>query len=121
MPSKGWRTVSLKEIRLNALKDIYEKDKKRPRIQDFGNWLDNVLYDFIEKNKYSANINPPLEVSGIVSNEIELIDRRDKTKKQIVTVVVEDNKMKCLNDNSSDCVHVGFCFSIPEVNNLLKI
>ena len=93
MPSKGWRTVSLKESRLNALRDIYEKDKKRPRIQDFGNWLDNVLYDFIEKNKDSASHNPPLEVSSIVGNEIELIDRRDKTRKQVVTVLVENNQL----------------------------
>ena len=119
MPTKGWHTVSLKEERLNALKEIYEKDKKRPRIQEFGNWLDNVLFDFIEKSKRSANHNPPLEISSIVGNEIELIDRRDKTRKQIVTVLVEDNKMKRLNDDSTDCVHVGFCYSIPEVHKLL--
>ena len=48
-----------------------------------------MLYDFIEKSKQETNHNPPLELSSIVDNEIELIDRRDKTRKQIVTVLIE--------------------------------
>lgn len=118
MPAKGWRTVSLRTERLEELDRLYQQDRKRPRLQEFGNWLDNILLLHIEFQEKLKEYGPFIEFKDVGENMVYLYDHRIK---QSVDVYINGKKkeLQCDADKTNNCVHVGFCFAVPEVYNTL--
>lgn len=41
-------------------------------------------------------------------------------KKNSIEVQIKEKKPKCLTEDTTDCIHVGFVLALPEVRKMLK-
>jgi hypothetical protein len=118
MPKKGWRTVTVREERLSGLDALYQQDKKRPKNQEFGGWFDNLLLQYVEFHEQLKEYGPFLEFKDTSENMIHLYDHR--THRSIdIHIHGKKRELQCQDDHTTDCVHIGFCFAIPEVYKVL--
>jgi hypothetical protein len=39
---------------------------------------------------------------------------------RLIEVQIRNKSLKCLYDNNSDCIHVGFALALPEVRKVLN-
>lgn len=115
---KGWLTVQIREQVKNNLLEIYNNDKKRPENQSFTAFLDQLLKDTISFNKQVTEYGPFLEFSSAIDNHVAI---KDNTVDRLVTVYINVDKkeLQCDFCQKTDCLHVGFCFVIPEIYRVL--
>jgi|SRR5580765_306145 hypothetical protein len=118
MPKKGWRTVTVREQRLEGLDHLYQEDKRRPKNQEFGGWFDNLLLEYVEFHEQLKEYGPFLEYNGTSVNTVHLYDHRIH-KSVDVHINGKKRKLECMADETDCCTHVGFCFAIPEVYKVL--
>lgn len=118
MPKKGWKTFSIRNERLEKLTQIYEEDKKRPSNQEFGGWFDEFLAQYCEYVDSLKTYGPFLEFWNAEGNTINLYDHK---LKEPVPVYLDgpDKCLKCSKCKTQNCIHIGFCFAIPEVYKVL--
>jgi hypothetical protein len=43
---------------------------------------------------------------------------KDNKRNRIAEVMLKEGELQCLLDEKSDCVHVGFVYSLPELYNM---
>ncbi|MGI9011088.1 MAG: hypothetical protein ACR2F1_07870 [Nitrososphaeraceae archaeon] len=111
---KGWIPVSVREGLIKKLEQIYQNDNKRPKNQKFTSWFDNMLtnytsyYDKLEGNARF------MEFVGAFDNNITIYDYKENST---VTLFInsENNELQCEKHKTNDCLHVGFCYAIPQV------
>ncbi len=115
---KGWTVLTVRDGIKEKLVSLYENDPKRPRNQKFAAYLDNLLAEYVEYHEKLQQYGPFVEYKDKRENYIELYDYR---KHQYVNVYVDDKEkqLRCDADNSTDCYHVGFCYAIKEVYEIL--
>jgi hypothetical protein len=46
---------------------------------------------------------------------------QDNKRNRIAEVLLKEGELQCLLDEKSDCVHVGFVYSLPELYNNEKV
>ncbi|AFU57260.1 hypothetical protein Ngar_c03420 [Candidatus Nitrososphaera gargensis Ga9.2] len=116
--AKGWTVLTVRDQVKSRLEEIYEKDTKRPKNQKFTAYLDNLLTQYIDYHEKLQQYGPFIEYKDKRDNYVELYDHR---KRQYVNVYINDQEKQlfCEFDNSADCCHVGFCFAIKEVYEIL--
>ena len=52
-----------------------------------------------------------------MSTKIEL--RLKTIRKRIAEVFLKDDKLRCSLDESIDCAHIGFVYSLPRIYNII--
>jgi hypothetical protein len=118
MPKPGWVSITVRQERHEALERIYKRDTKRPANQRFGAWFDNYVLELTAYEDALEKYGPFISLESIADNHILLTDNR--TGKHIFVVVnSREKRLECEQDNSSECIHVGFCFAIPSVYRIL--
>jgi hypothetical protein len=60
---------------------------------------------------------PCMENLSIDQNRVVIQDKRNR----IAEVMLKEGELQCLLDERSDCVHVGFVYSLPELYNNEKV
>lgn len=119
MPRKaGWDTLQVREEIKEDLKEIWTADNKKPLNQKFSGYINNILMQVVEYQEILKRHGPLMEIISVSENMINIYDH---LRKQPVTVYLDTKTMKlrCSNHINSDCVHVGFCFGIPETYKAL--
>jgi hypothetical protein len=61
---------------------------------------------------------PYMEKLSIDQNRVVLQDNKSN---RIAEVLLKEGELQCLLDERSDCVHVGFVYSLPELYNNEKV
>lgn len=118
MPKKGWKTFSIRNDRLDHLSKIYQYDKNRPSNQEFGGWFDELLSQFCEYRQALKEHGPFLELKSTSENMLHLFDY--KLKKSIdISINRAKKELQCETDKRNDCLHIGFCYAIPEAYKIL--
>lgn len=114
MPKPGWKTVSLREETLKKLQKMYETDLRRPKSQKLTAYIDELLSRIVEREDRLRLFGFFMKFEGAGENHITIFD---SMKRKSVNVWI-DNKGKvlhCKEDDSTTCMHVGFCYAIDEV------
>jgi hypothetical protein len=60
---------------------------------------------------------PFIQKIAIDQNRVIL---KDNKCNRIVEVLLKDRDLQCLLDEKSDCVHVGFVYSLPELYSIIS-
>jgi hypothetical protein len=60
---------------------------------------------------------PFIQKIAIDQNRVIL---KDNKCNRIVEVLLKDRELQCLLDEKSDCVHVGFVYSLPELYSIIS-
>jgi hypothetical protein len=115
---KGWSPISVTVELYDRLNDIYESDNKRPENQKFSPWINTILQKFADHSQALKQYGPFLEFKDTSENMIHIFDH--KLNKSIdVYINGKKKELQCETDKKTDCLHVGFCFAIPEVYKVL--
>lgn len=102
---------------LRKLEARYDLEKKKRPSLSFATFLAESALMELERRDM-------LKESGFVSlvtytddNILILKDARKQGK--FVEVQIRNKKVKCLDDDSFDCIHCGFALALPEVRKAL--
>ena len=119
MPYKGWTTLTISVELYNRLKEKY-KEENKPFIA-FTPWVSQYLLEKLEEDELLRRHAPFLSYMGAYGNEVHIADYFEN---RIVEVEIHDygigkKIMYCRYCERDDCLHVGFCFGIREVNKVL--
>ncbi|MEM2566357.1 MAG: hypothetical protein QXY85_06025 [Candidatus Nitrosocaldus sp.] len=114
---KGWKGIIVREIVYNKAKTVYTEYKKEKPFVTFTEWINDVLWEVLEEQELSYKA-PALQFIGLDQNVIYVKDHFiDRIVE--VQVVPEGKFLYCRYCERDDCLHVGFCFAIREVNKVL--
>ena len=118
MTRPGWKTVLLREevvSRLEKLKD--QKQGDRPRNIALGAFIEDLIWPVLEGDELLRKYGPYLEELSVDENKILL---RDNRVGELVELTFRNEVLFCGRDNSDNCVHIGFAWSIPKVYKVMR-
>jgi hypothetical protein len=80
-----------------------------------------MMEEMMLKYEAFAKHAPYMEKLSIDQNRVVL---KDNKRNRIAEVMLKEGESQCLLDERSDCLHVGFVYSLPELyyldNNKIK-
>ena len=119
MPRAGYVNLSIKPEIYKQLYAIYEN--KRKGSITFTSWLLDIVYEHLEEDELLFRYTPGLELIGV---EYDTAFIKDTFIDRIVEVVIRDQGvgkrfLYCRHCERDDCLHVGFCFAVREINKAL--
>jgi hypothetical protein len=124
MPKPGFKSITVSENVYNKFYKVCEKNKKGLELKgitSFSGYLTSMTEQMMLKYEAFAKHAPYMEKIAIDQNRVIL---KDNKRNRIAEVLLKDGELQCLLDEkSSDCVHVGFVYSLPELdylNNTIK-
>ncbi|MGB7637766.1 MAG: hypothetical protein WBL88_09360 [Nitrososphaeraceae archaeon] len=95
--------------------EVYEKNKKGLELKgvtSFSGYLTSRMEEMMIKDEVFAKHSPLVEKIAVDQNRVIL---KDNKRNRIVEVLMKNGELQCLLDERSDCVHVGFVYSLPEL------
>ena len=129
MPKKASRygNLSVSLQLLQRYRSTYDKIKKSDRgqeflkkrgIRSFTSFVNYILEEEMQRYEVMALRAPMLELIAVDENRVVI---RDRKLDRIAEVAYdwERNDLYCQLCQRDDCYHVGFAYSIPEVNEKL--
>jgi hypothetical protein len=120
MPKPGFKSITVSENVYNKFFDIYEKSKKNLELKgitSFSGYLTSLMQEAMIKYEAFAKHAPFIHKIAVEENRIIL---KDNKSDRIVEVALRDQELQCLLDRKSDCVHVGFVYSLPETYSMIS-
>jgi hypothetical protein len=122
MPLKGFKNLTIREELYDKLRSMYEEAVKAKKTQvAFTSWVSDYILEKTEEDELLRRHAPFLSFIGAYGNEVHIADYFEN---RIVEVEFHDQGigkkiMYCRHCERDDCLHVGFCFAIREVNKAL--
>lgn len=121
MPKPGFKSITVSENVYRKFYSSYEKSKKDLELKgitSFSGYLTSVMEEIMERNQTFARHAPFLE---LVSTDNDRVIIKDNKRNRIAEVVVKNGELQCLLDEKTDCVHIGFAYSLSEIYSILKM
>jgi hypothetical protein len=124
MPKPGFKSITVSENVYKKFLKVYEKNKKGLELKgvtSFSGYLTSMMEEMMVRYEAFAKHAPYMEKIDIDQNRVTL---KDNKRNRIVEVLLKNGELQCLLDEKSDCVHVGFVYSLPELyyrNNEIKV
>jgi predicted CopG family antitoxin len=115
MPKPGYKSITVSENVYNKFLKVYEKNKKGLEIKgvrSFSGYLTSMMEETMVRYEAFAKYAPYMEKIDIDQNRVTL---KDNKRNRIAEVMLKEGELQCLLDEKSDCVHVGFVYSLPEL------
>ena len=117
MPQLGQKVITVSGKRLIQLQKIYEKEKiKQPNLK-FATFIAESAIIELERRK----ILKEAQLLSLVGFGDDCVIIKDIRKpERLFEVQIRGNSLKCIGDDKSDCIHVGFSLALPEVRKALS-
>ena len=115
MPKAGFKSITVSENIYKKFFEIYEKNKKELELKgitSFSGYLTSMMEEMMIKYEAFAKHAPFMEKLAIDQNRVIV---KDNKRNRIAEVLLKNGELQCLLDERSDCVHVGFVYSLPEI------
>ena len=115
MPKPGFKSITVSENVYKKFFEVYEKNKKGLELKgvtSFSGYLTSRMEEMMIKDEVFAKHCPLVEKIAVDQNRVIL---KDNKRNRIVEVLMKNGELQCLLDERSDCVHVGFVYSLPEL------
>ena len=87
------------------------RDLEAKGITSFSGYLTSMMEEIMTKYETFSRHAPFME--KLMSTKIEL--RLKTIRKRIAEVFLKDDKLRCSLDESIDCAHIGFVYSLPNL------
>jgi hypothetical protein len=120
MPKAGFKSITVSENVYKKFFDVYEKSRKELELKgitSFSGYLTSMMEEMMIKYEAFAKHAPFIQKIAIDQNRVIL---KDNKCNRIVEVLLKDRELQCLLDEKSDCVHVGFVYSLPELYSMIS-
>ena len=115
MPKPGFKSITVSENVYKKFFEVYEKNKKGLELKgvtSFSGYLTSRMEEMMIKDEVFAKHSPLIEKIAVDQNRVIL---KDNKRNRIVEVLMKNGELQCLLDERSDCVHIGFVYSLPEL------
>src|SRR5436190_24006575 len=120
MPKAGFKSITVSENVYKKFFEIYEKNKKELELKgitSFSGYLTSMMEEMMIKYEAFAKHAPFMEKLAIDQNRVIV---KDNKRNRIAEVLLKNGELQCLLDEKSDCVHVGFVYSLPELYRIIN-
>jgi predicted CopG family antitoxin len=119
MPRVGYTTITVRQEVYDKILKAY-KERVKSSIS-FSAWLSDYILEHLEEDELLSRYAPGLELIGV---EYDTAFVKDWFIDRIVEVVIRDQGvgkrfLYCRYCERDDCLHVGFCFAVREINKVL--
>ena len=116
MPKKGFTSFSLKLPIYEYWYKNYQKKKESLRMKGISSFSAYLTY-LLNLSENQNNVNFRFEMIQFQNN---LLVIKDKKENKIIDLSFKDGKIFCHIDKKTDCQHVGFAYSLPEIYHSLE-
>jgi hypothetical protein len=120
MPKPGFKSITVSENVYNKFFKVYEKRNyylELKGITSFSGYLTSMMEETMIKQEAFAKQAPFMEK---ISIDIDRVLLKDNKKNRIVEVILKNGELRCLVDEKTDCIHIGFVYSLPEVYMIMN-
>jgi hypothetical protein len=116
--SNSSELVTLRVKVVRALREKWKKElEKNPFANEhFGGFVNELLYDIIEKDKFLKNYAPLLSEEGCTKDILYIKDFKENKTAEIK--LNDDNKLFCSLCKSSWCFHIQFAIATSKIAKL---
>jgi hypothetical protein len=119
MVRKGWVSIVLKEDLAKKINEKIESEyKEKHKKPQLSTYVQDLLWEVIESEEILRKYGPFLEKFAVEPDKIFIKDNR---LDRIAELVLKDGELYCRLDESLNCVHIGFAWSIPEVYKAMEL
>ncbi len=119
MPREGFRSITVSQAvydRFYKRYQTHKKDLELKGISSFTGYITSILEELMMKEEIFARYAPFIQEFGVQGDTVILWDNKVNRS---VEVVLKDKELYCRFDERSDCVHVGYAYSIPQVYSIM--
>lgn len=117
MPKPGQKTITVSGRSLSELENKYATEKtKRPSLS-FAAFVSESALIELERRRMLKEAQF-ISLMGFTDDTVILKDVRKNGR--LIEVQIRNKNLKCISENSSDCIHVGFSLALPEVRKALS-
>ena len=119
LPKAGFKSITVHENIYERFFDVYQKRKEDLALRgvnSFAGYITYVLEDVMTKDATFAKYCPKLERISFDTGRIIL---KDNIRDRIIEILIIANELNCLFCESSSCIHVGFCYDMPEIYDII--
>jgi hypothetical protein len=117
LPQPGQKTVTVSGKALIQLEDNYKREKVRRPNLSFATFVSESALIELERRKILRQAQF-IFLIGFGDDSVILKDVRKDGR--LIEVQIRNRYLRCLHDDSSDCIHVGFALALPEVRKVLN-
>jgi hypothetical protein len=122
MPKPGFKTITVKEHIFNKYHELYKKAKKERRLMkentSFSGFVTSMMQETMAKYEAFTRHAPFLEKIAIEQDRVII---KDNKRDRIAEVMVRNGELQCLLDEKkTDCIHIGFVYSLPEIYTVFE-
>lgn len=117
MPQPSQKTITVSGKALTKLQESYRLEKaNRPNLP-FATFIAESALIELERRK----ILKEAQFISLVSFGDDTVILKDVRKDgRLIEVQVRNRNLKCVSEDKSDCIHVGFALALPEVRKVLN-
>ena len=116
--TKGSKNVPIRGELVMQLEKQFNRKIQNRLISEktrFGSYVNDILMDVLEKDKFLAITMPYYSLAGHDANTLFI---KDEKRDRVAEVYLRDSTLYCALDESQDCEHIHFAYAIPEVAKL---
>ena len=117
MPQPGQKTVTVSGKALRELEDNYKAEKAKQPNLSFATFISESALIELERRKILRE-GQFISLVGFGDDVVILKDVRKDGR--LIEVQIRNRCLKCLQESSFDCIHVGFALALPEVRKALN-
>jgi len=120
MPKPGFKSITVSENVYKKFFEVYEKNREGLELKgvtSFSGYLTSRMEEMMIKDEVFAKHSPFIEKIAVDQDRVIL---KDNKRNRIVEVLLKNGELQCLLDERSDCVHVGFVYSLPELYHIIN-
>jgi hypothetical protein len=110
------KSVTLSGAVLKQLEAKYEAEKKKRPTLSFASFIAESAIIELERRDM---LREGVYISKVAFENDVLFLKDAKKLDRTIEVQIKNKKLKCLTDDDSDCIHVGFALALPEIRKAL--
>jgi len=118
MPRSGFKSYSIKEDLYEIIKKEFNENRHELRLQGITSISAYFSY-LINKNieESDSKASKRFSLIKIIANKVIV---KDSVPDRVIELTINQGKIYCEQDKKTDCIHVGFAYSLSEIYKLLK-
>jgi hypothetical protein len=119
MPGKGYTTITIPKQIYDKWHKRYEDQKEElyeKGVRSFSAYISTMLEELMERNEVFRRHAPFIQKLFIEPDAIYL---KDNKLKRTAIIVLRGEELFCELCERTDCAHVGYAYSLPELYKIL--
>jgi len=118
MPKAGFKSITVTENVYDRLFAVYKANQEELQIigvNSFSGYVTHCLELQLKNKNIAIKYRPSLQKLTVNYDRVLL---KDNIRNRVAEIIIKP-KLKCMLCDSNSCMHIGFCYSLPEVYEIM--